>query len=284
MKITTEIVKMTPERAGRILEGNRKNRKVKPNHAKNLSRQMKDGLWRFDGSAIRVDSDGNLIDGQHRLYAVVDSGETVDMLLITGLDPEVMSTIDTGVSRSFADVLKITDPELTDAAAVAATVRLVYKYKQGARGDDLFATGARVARAKFGLDHQTLLKDFQDNRAEYIYLSKASRSLYWAHSLKGVGAPVLALALYIFEGIDRDDARDFFSKVRTGADMQLGHPILTLKKFTDRVAAQRDTNPRGDVFLAVIIKAWNKYRAGETWTNASYRKGGSQAEAFPEAK
>ena len=43
---------------------------------------MRNGLWELNGAAIVIDEFGNLIDGQHRLSAVVESGTTQQFVVV----------------------------------------------------------------------------------------------------------------------------------------------------------------------------------------------------------
>lgn len=68
------------------------------------------GAWKFAGDPIRYNEAGNLIDGQHRLAAISVGEVDVLNMVITGLDPDIMSAIDTGRRRSLPDLLNIEQP------------------------------------------------------------------------------------------------------------------------------------------------------------------------------
>lgn len=98
-------VKVTPEMATEILENNPKNRPIKRLHLSFLCAELREGRWKFNGDAIRIATDGTLIDGQHRLEAVKQTGVPINTLIITGLDPDVFDTIDSGARRSSGYVI-----------------------------------------------------------------------------------------------------------------------------------------------------------------------------------
>jgi hypothetical protein len=54
---------------------------------------------------IAFDEFGNLIDGQHRLHAIVKSGKTITCLVSFGVHVDAVSVIDRGLRRSSAVVL-----------------------------------------------------------------------------------------------------------------------------------------------------------------------------------
>ncbi len=63
--------------------------------------------WVFNGAAILISNTNELLDGQHRLSAIIESGENQVVLIVRGIDPVAMATIDAGRKRSYADSLKI---------------------------------------------------------------------------------------------------------------------------------------------------------------------------------
>ena len=65
------------------------------------------GHWPFTGDAIRFDVDANLIDGQHRIKAIIESGVTLPFVVVFGLDPKAKHALDMGRRRSAADVLAL---------------------------------------------------------------------------------------------------------------------------------------------------------------------------------
>lgn len=101
-----------------------------------LAEEMTNGEWEFIGDAIRFSKvlpagtelpNGNvlevdqeiLLDGQHRLQAIVDSGKSQVVLVISGLEVETQNIIDTGRKRSVADMLKLNGYENHRALAGA---------------------------------------------------------------------------------------------------------------------------------------------------------------------
>lgn len=100
-----EIVKVTPQLAQKWLENNPNNRSVRKGRVEVYARDMKAGKWNVTGQGIVLDKDGALLDGQHRLQAVIEANVSVDMLVIS--DMERVSTYDAGMSRSALDQINL---------------------------------------------------------------------------------------------------------------------------------------------------------------------------------
>src|SRR5690606_37222008 len=104
--VDIEIVTVTPELASEWLTANKGNRTQRPKVIAAYSRDMTAGEWLFTGEAIKFDWNDRLIDGQHRLEAVLLAGASVRMLVIRYLDPRVQYVLDTAAKRTAGDALR----------------------------------------------------------------------------------------------------------------------------------------------------------------------------------
>jgi hypothetical protein len=102
--IQIEIEEITPQKAAEYLKLNRSNRKLVESRVLFYMEQMARGLWKLTGDSIKFNGQ-NLIDGQHRLQAVVRSGVTIMCVVVRNLTRDVFDVLDTGRSRQAGDVL-----------------------------------------------------------------------------------------------------------------------------------------------------------------------------------
>lgn len=99
---------ISPEMARDWLENcNVINQRLNENHIDCLARDMQSGKWLLTHEGIAFDSRGFLIDGQHRLWAILMSDVTVEMYVWRNIDPHARIAIDCGKKRSMADILTI---------------------------------------------------------------------------------------------------------------------------------------------------------------------------------
>jgi hypothetical protein len=107
-------VDVTPKLAGQWLKANFVNRKVSDDVVMAYARDMRNGVWAPTHQGVAFNDRNELIDGQHRLYAIVACGLTIKMMVTVGLPSQIngkemttMDCVDRGRTRSVADQLKI---------------------------------------------------------------------------------------------------------------------------------------------------------------------------------
>lgn len=117
---------VTPEIAQRWLENNFRNRPIAEDVVAAYARDMTNGIWVPTHQGVAFNDQDALIDGQHRLHAIVRCGKTVRMMVTFGLPSKIegaemttMDAVDRGRTRSVADQLKI-QHGLKDGTAIAA--------------------------------------------------------------------------------------------------------------------------------------------------------------------
>lgn len=111
---------VTPALAKQWLEKNTNNRNVNFAKVKKMAKDMREGHWDTTHQGIAIATDGTLVDGQHRLMAVVESGVTVRMN-VTFNAPKSQH-IDSGNSRSMANRVQMSDYDMswTDKTILSA--------------------------------------------------------------------------------------------------------------------------------------------------------------------
>ena len=88
LETTVEII--NPQEAQAYLDNNAKHRPIKMKKVYEYMEEMQDGKWRLNGKTICFDTNGRLLNGQHRLSAVVLSGVSLTTVVVRGLDPELV--------------------------------------------------------------------------------------------------------------------------------------------------------------------------------------------------
>lgn len=113
---STKVVNVTPTMAQKWLrECNTHNRTISQAFVKSYAQDMRNHAWGFTHQGIAFDDSNTLVDGQHRLLAVIEAGETVPMLVTTGLPKthkngvllETIDLVDRGRARRVGQQLQL---------------------------------------------------------------------------------------------------------------------------------------------------------------------------------
>lgn len=128
----SKIESITPEKATEYLKRNKTNRPIRQAVVETYALDMRKGHWLQNHQGIAFDTDGNLIDGQHRLEAIRMSGVTVIIMVTWGVPPHskngmtifTMDTVDRGKQRTIGDQLCLRHG-CKSGALVAATLQVI---------------------------------------------------------------------------------------------------------------------------------------------------------------
>jgi len=137
-----EIIDVSPAIAEGWLKKNTKNRPLKPGVVDGYANTMKMGKWTLTTEPIAFSrpftdpvslerKPETLIDGQHRLAAVIASGVTVQMTVWFGCEPEEFNVVGQGRRRTNGDVLFLTQVGLRDPYVIASAVSSFARHSLG---------------------------------------------------------------------------------------------------------------------------------------------------------
>lgn len=146
MQITIE--KITPAIAAAYLDSsNTANRPMRPQHVRALASDMRAGLWQTTHEPVAFAEDGVLIDGQHRLAAIAQSGKTIEIAVARGCKRGTFHVVGCGATRTAGDTLSIAGETCSRrlASAVSAAITgesrntvsraAIIEFLRGPRGD-----------------------------------------------------------------------------------------------------------------------------------------------------
>ena len=158
-KITTQIKAITPQYAGQLMIHNKLNRPLNRTTVEDYKSQMLKGLWVLNGEPIILSDQGTLLDGQHRLVAVQESGVTIQAVIVSGVDESTFATMDTGRNRTISDLFNI--EEIPNAAAIGSIITSYF----------------RIIRSTGSGDHQDSIRKLKLSKAEILGYYKDNATL-----------------------------------------------------------------------------------------------------------
>lgn len=262
-----ERVEVTPEIAARWLLDNTHNRNLRRAVILAYAADMAAGDWRWNGESIKFTADGTLLDGQHRLAAIVEANATLPMLVVRGLPAQTQETLDGGAKRKFYDVLRLRDERCPEI--LAAVTRRVTVWEGGAR---------RVgSKTKYAPTTSQLLVTLE----KYPHLREIALEAKTLATKCGMPGSILGVGIWLFGQLSADDASFFFSRLADFQGLIKGDPIYELRRALEH--SRSNQHERSETYLmAIMIKAWNAYRDGAQVGFLTYRPGGARPERFPE--
>lgn len=225
------------------------NRTVSIANVDRYARDMSNDKWLFTGDPIRIDKDGFVRDGQHRLLAIVRSGVSLYMTVMRNVDPSMQMVLDIGRSRSPRDQLRIQG--LPNYANAASGASLWLRWKAGRILDSGFQPS--VTEVTDVAMHDPAIQDACQT------MMRIRQYLTYA--------PAAALVAAYIEGskIDPEFCGQFFQKLGTGNDIGQGDPVGVLRNMLGRYSPQGPPIRFGQRGLFwMIVHAWNKSRKNET--------------------
>ena len=217
-------------------------------------RQIESGSWLVTHEAIGFDWNGNLFDGQHRLKAIIQTGQTVPLRVVTGITPEAAGVVDTGAKRTADDALR--NGGFHNVSTIGTTAR--------------FWARRTRKRGKVTLQPNEVLElaMFMDGIGA---IAQAAQAVYNAQSgVRQMQAGPICIAGYLVH-THRDAATvseyfKFVTTVATGTELKAGSAALALFQRLARERDQARNRGRGkigqDLLVALILSAFRAHMRG----------------------
>lgn len=245
-KPSFSIVYVTPDMARRLLESNTRNRPVAPKVVATYARDMKDGNWQITGEGIKIAADGTLLDGQHRLHAIIKANTAVPMLVARGIPDEAQGVMDTGRKRTAADALSIAGEK--HATIIAAAAKLALEFNP-----------MTCEFNHYGPSHAEIA-DFTERHPEIRDSVEVARR-HARHT--DCPSSVVAFTHWWLSRHDAADATRFWRDASEKVGLTKGDPVIALTNRFSECRRQRQTLSK-TAYVSLIVRAWNARRNGES--------------------
>ena len=269
-EITAYLVGIDYEWAVNALEHQKRNRPLKQSKVKHLAKIIQAGKWVLNGESIVLDQDGILIDGQHRLAALIhavdklkmDREKTViDAVVVNGVSSDAFHTIDQGEKRSLSDVVAISDYSFAPDLAVALrllAIRLAGKKVSG--------TGK--------LDHADNLQLLRNHEnlaswVEYVAdLTPDDENMTWLRPQSLVSVGYLSTIAYLASlDFDTNKVEDAIKHLVDLDHTEKDCPMVQLRKAFLANRSDKNGKLKRDTIVSMLVKAMKTYLEGGKLTN-----------------
>lgn len=247
---TFALERITPTQASKYLKDNTKNRSLSAKTVDRYAKAIKANKWVVNGVPIIFAPDGVLVDGQHRLSAIVQAKKAIQTYVVRNISNDVFHTIDNGKIRNGADVLSIHGCR-KNIPVKAAALKIYNAMQNGGSTNDLDGYVVR-------LENYELLELYQKTPDIDQEIDSATKYTA-AKRLLGYGA--FGGTFYLFGRVDKEARDTFFVGLNDGADLPLHSPILALRNKIMLLKTQGNRLRTGEV-VRLTIAAWRAFRTG----------------------
>lgn len=264
---------LTPMDAKTLLSKSSNVRKLDESRVLSFTEMMRDGRFTLSSTAISVGEDGTLLNGQHRLSAVLASGlEQPFILLENAEEADVLIADDQGKARTLAQLLKHFEygNEVNLSSAIRSTILFHRAYNPNVETSGVSKTLVTIPEA---------LKFLKANPS----IERATTLASTAYTNIRMPVPAFAPIAFTLFHIDDSDAEHFCRQIASASpEIREGdQPIYAVRDAIMRQRASTTSRPNNRWCQAIIIKGWNSWRNGEAIGNLYFRTGGSKPETFP---
>lgn len=237
---------ITPSIAKDMLESNVSNRRVNRHIVSQYANDMINGQWKVDtAEVIKISKTNIILDGQHRLLAIVKANIPIYFHVAIDLEDSVFDVLDTGKIRNSTDIFKINGiPKESTIPSIITT------YNQIIFGKYYVLQGAEKSTS-----HQ-LLQQYYESPEFWQNVGRVAHNYYL--SFAKILKPSMIGGFYAyFLKSDKELAESFFSQLCTGANIT-NNTILLLRNrlIADKVSVKKIQKLTKVIF---IIKTWNAF-------------------------
>lgn len=246
-KITTAVETWTKKKAEAALAKGGPNRKSSKNVIAKYATAMSCDQWEMNGETIKISTASTVLDGRHRLLAVIKSGKTVKMLTVRGLPKSTQKTVDDGYKRTLGHILQMRGEVNSTTLAYASTLLVRWEQEQ-LSGLRLRSYGARPLRHEClqALDKHSNIRDYVAHNATHNYKKIGSAGLF-------------SFLWYVCSMGHPQEADDFFTNLSYGLELKRTDACYLLREKLTKARGENDPRKKLDGLhrLQLIIKAWN---------------------------
>lgn len=244
----TEFINVTPKIAEAYLRHNKKNVALRRKVVDFYAAQMKKKQWKETAEAIQFSENGNLIDGQHRLHAIVKSGVTLRLLVARDVPRDAFHVLNTGRKRTSSDLLTIEG--ISNPTIKSQTTNFILTFQSGK-----YYKLANQQSGSSSITNAEILK-FVKNNPELGEICDYCNKIYY--KFRGMSPGSLSGLYWIFSKKSQRQCDDFFEKYSTGLDLTPTSPVFLLReKFIRDMGNKRKMGIKEKIALFII--AWNAF-------------------------
>jgi hypothetical protein len=247
-----------------MLERNSLNRPLNDQHVKRISKQIIEGKWKFNGDTIKFSKNKEILDGQHRLWAVIEAKMPIKTAVIYGIESDAFATIDTlRKPRSGADVLAL-HGATRYRQYTSAALQWLLRWQRG-----IIET------------YQKPQNRIENSDIELMYQGNPGieRAIERLRNLRGVANPSLVgFFYYVVSNRSPELGERMVFTLENPAGVSIYDPFFRLRMYFTAESTHRKDPV---MTIALMIKATNAAFLNQEMRNLKWQSQGVKPELFP---
>lgn len=259
-----KVVTITPEMAVSLLEHNNGNRPLNEMHVKRIATQIEDGKWKYNGETIKISDTGEVLDGQHRLWATIEAKTPIQSVIVYGIKRDAFSTIDTiRKTRTGSDVIALSGTTRY-RNVIASALTWLLRYQRGV------LTEYRAPENKI---------ENSDIEAAFDAHPEIIRAVEKAMAVRRLcNVSIMAFFYYVLANRDQQLAERMMETLENPAKVPLSDPFFRLRNY---FTADHHRTKDPIMTIALAIKAANAAHEDKKLQALRWCGHGRNAEDFP---
>lgn len=263
-QIITKMELITPEKAAELLKFNVANRAINQGLVEYYAKQMIDGQWTVSGQTISLSSDGVLIDGQHRLAAIIKSKKSILFNVAKNVPVDSFINYDNAKSRTSGDALFIAG--VPSSKSVSAIITSYFYISRGLYGSAGFSNGGETGRSgtkdkrrKSNLDILYFYRQHSEliQKTQHLTASYRKKFKYFVSSKNGS----IILFLILNKFYEENFVFGFFKQLYSGEDITNKSIFYLREKYIQSIGNGTVLTEKTKLFF--LVKCWNAYVKGK---------------------
>lgn len=258
-----ERVLITPKMAEKMLANNYEfNRKIRSTVVRTYARDMENDCWYTDITnnqivPICISKTGKLLDGQHRLAAIVLANKPVWMWVQKGLSEESYAQMDNGLKRTTADIVGGKGSNI-----LCALAKMTYTTKNGSLALNSSIVNALRYEGKYRVQptKNDVLSEVDEN---YDFLQECTDVGVSIRNGLGSGAPTIYSYFYwLIKYLGRDEALDTFASALATTQPTSCQQAEVCKAYLLRKFSSSTERIKPYYLLGVLLMCYEALRDG----------------------
>lgn len=230
---TSQFEVITPDQAKQILDNCAPNRNIDQGNLSRITSDMLTGRFIVNGEAIVISDTGKLLDGRHRLSAVIKSGKSITFNIARGVPEAAFYSIDQGKRRNVSDTLQSMGFKNASRFGTLARVQFLYHNR---------SIGNEEVRSRDVTNEQIIetINKFPIAQAVDEFQAK------WKRTKHGFGKQERLLMFLLLQQIMKgnEGSAKFMEQMRTLVGWETDSPSYVLMRTLETMASgKRDDSP-----------------------------------------